>query len=232
MSDIAERFGWPEAGLRVTEREPSKMGLFRSPIAAAVAGAVSWTAAEYGLHRFAMHELRGKGLASVEHLKHHADVTYFSPTSKKLASAAAAGTLMWPAGAKVVGPRRSAAFTAGFLATYFAYEAIHRRLHTHGPRTRYGRWARRNHFHHHFGAPMRNFGVTVPVWDAVFRSAEDPGLVTVPRRMAPVWLLDADGEVRPELAADYAVKGRADVDADQRERDRIDAFANVAPDAA
>ena len=59
-----------------------------SPVAAAVLGAVSWTAAEYGLHRFAMHELRGKGLASREHLSHHADVTYFSPASKKVASAA------------------------------------------------------------------------------------------------------------------------------------------------
>ncbi|MCB1262149.1 MAG: hypothetical protein KDB33_17440, partial [Acidimicrobiales bacterium] len=57
-------------------------------ILATVAGALSWSAAEYGLHRFAMHEMRGKGLASREHLSHHADVTYFSPTSKKLLSAA------------------------------------------------------------------------------------------------------------------------------------------------
>ena len=53
-----------------------------------LAGAVSWTVLEYGLHRFAMHELRGKGLASKEHLKHHADVTYFASTLKKGLSAA------------------------------------------------------------------------------------------------------------------------------------------------
>ena len=62
---------------------------------AAVAGAVSWTAAEYGLHRFAMHELRGRGLASREHLSHHADVTYFSPASKKVASAAGTTAVAW-----------------------------------------------------------------------------------------------------------------------------------------
>ena len=49
----------------------------RSLVVASLAGAASWTIAEYGLHRFAMHELRGKGLASREHLSHHADVTYF-----------------------------------------------------------------------------------------------------------------------------------------------------------
>ena len=40
-----------------------------------------------GLHRFLMHEMRGRGLSSRENLAHHADVTYFSPASKKLASA-------------------------------------------------------------------------------------------------------------------------------------------------
>ena len=53
------------------------MTVRRSPVLAALAGAASWTAAEYLLHRFAMHEMQGRGLASVEHLDHHADVTYF-----------------------------------------------------------------------------------------------------------------------------------------------------------
>ena len=36
-------------------------------------GASLWTLGEYLMHRFAMHELRGKGLASREHLRHHAE---------------------------------------------------------------------------------------------------------------------------------------------------------------
>jgi hypothetical protein len=205
------------------------MGLLRSRGAAVLIGAASWTAAEYGLHRGLMHELRGRGLASVEHLKHHADVTYFSPTPKKLASAAATAAVAHPAATALAGRRWATAFTAGLLSMYFGYEVAHRRTHTHPPRNRYGRWARRNHLHHHFGAPMRNFGVTSPVWDKAFGTYDDPGLVTVPRRMAPVWLLDETGAVKAEFAADYRTKGARHAPADQIERDRADAFSNVAP---
>jgi sterol desaturase/sphingolipid hydroxylase (fatty acid hydroxylase superfamily) len=204
---------------------------WRSPWFAAAAGALSWTAAEYGLHRFAMHELRGKGLASREHLSHHADVTYFSPATKKLASAAGTTAVAFPVATALAGRRWATAFTAGMIGTYFGYEVAHRRVHTHPPRHAYGRWARRSHLHHHFGAPMRNFGVTSPVWDKLLGTYEDPGVITVPRRMAPVWMLDEHGEVRPELAADYRVKGGAVVDRTRIEADRVDAFANTAPEA-
>lgn len=199
--------------------------------ATAVAGAMSWSAAEYGLHRFLMHELRGRGLASREHLRHHADVTYFSPTSKKLLSAAGTTAAVLPGTWSLFGRRTAATYTSGLIAMYFGYEVIHRRAHTHPPRGRYGRWVRRSHLHHHFGAPMRNFGVTSSVWDRLLGSYDEPGVVTVPRRMAPDWLLDGDGEVRPEYAADYEARGRRRTTADQRARDEHDAFANLAPTA-
>jgi hypothetical protein len=112
---------------------------------------------------------------------------------------------------------------------YFAYEVAHRRTHTHPPRHRYGRWARRNHLHHHFGAPKRNFGVTTPLWDRLSGTFDEPEVVTVPRRMAPGWLLDDQGEVKPEFADDYVAKGSRRADADMVERDRADAFGNAAP---
>ena len=206
------------------------MSIWKSPVVAATLGAVSWTAAEYGLHRFAMHEMRGKGLASREHLSHHADVTYFSPASKKLASAAGTTAVAFPLATALAGRRWATAFTAGMISTYFAYEVAHRRTHTHPPKNAYGRWARRSHLHHHFGAPMRNFGVTSPVWDKVLGTYDDPGVVTVPRRMAPVWMLDEHGEVRAELAGDYLVKGARRIDDEQAAADRVDAFANAAPE--
>lgn len=199
---------------------------------AATAGALSWTAAEYGLHRFAMHELRGQGLPSVEHLHHHADVTYFSPASKKLASAVGTTAVAYPIVSAVAGRRWAGWFTAGMVSMYFGYEVAHRRTHTHPPRNRYGRWARRSHMHHHFGAPMRNFGVTSMVWDRLLGTYDEPGVVTVPRRMAPVWLIDATGEVRPEFADDYRVKGPRTGDADATRRDRELALANIAPSPA
>jgi sterol desaturase/sphingolipid hydroxylase (fatty acid hydroxylase superfamily) len=207
------------------------MRLLRSTPVAVIAGALSWSWAEYGLHRFAMHLMRGKGLASVEHLKHHGDVTYFAPASKKLLSAAGTTAVAYPLASKAAGRRWGLAFTGGLIATYFWYEVVHRRLHTHPPTHAYGRWARRSHLHHHFGAPLRNLGVTSPVWDRAFGTYEDPGVVTVPRRMAPVWMLDEHGEVRPELAGDYVVKGRTAAERAQAEQDRRDAFANLAPQA-
>ncbi len=205
--------------------------ILRSRTAAAIAGAASWTLVEYALHRGAMHEMRGRGLPSVEHLGHHADVTYFSPASKKIASAAATTAVAYPPMVAIVGRRRAVAFTVGLITMYFAYEIAHRRTHTHPPRGRYGRWARRNHLHHHFGSPMRNFGVTSPLWDRLLGSYDEPGVVTVPRRMAPTWLIDETGEVRTEFAADYVVTGAGRIGTGQAERDRGDAFANVAPQA-
>jgi hypothetical protein len=215
--------------------------ILRSPAVAALAGAMSWSAAEYGLHRFAMHVMRGRGLASREHLSHHADVTYFSPAPKKIASAAATSAVAWPAVAAVAGRRSATAFTVGMITTYFGYELAHRRIHTHPPVNRYGRWARRHHLRHHFGAPMRNFGVTSPIWDQVFGTCDDGDVLKVPGRMAPVWLVDDHGAVRPEFAADYQVVGTnpvatnpvatiaPPVTGDHADQDRIDAFANVAP---
>jgi sterol desaturase/sphingolipid hydroxylase (fatty acid hydroxylase superfamily) len=181
------------------------MRVMRSSGVAAAIGAVSWTLVEYGLHRFAMHVPRGRGLASREHLTHHADVTYFSPMSKKLVSAAATTAIAFPLASAIGGRRRAAAFTAGLIGTYGWYEVAHRRLHTHPPRGRYGRWARRHHLHHHFGAPMRNFGVTTPVWDRLFGSHDEVTTVSVPRRSAPVWMLDPAGKVRPRFADEYRV---------------------------
>jgi sterol desaturase/sphingolipid hydroxylase (fatty acid hydroxylase superfamily) len=198
-------------------------------VVAVVAGAATWTATEYGLHRFVMHEMRGRALPSVEHLKHHADVTYFSPASKKIASAAVTTAVAYPVTAAATSRRWARAFTVGLIAMYFGYEVAHRRTHTHPPRNAYGRWSRRNHMHHHFGAPLRNFGVTTPIWDRLFDTSDEPGVVTVPRRMAPAWLLDETGEMRAEFTADYKVSGVRRFEPSQVERDRDDAFGNVAP---
>jgi hypothetical protein len=199
----------------------------RLHLGAVATGAAGWTLLEYGLHRFAMHVPRGRGLASREHLEHHAQVTYFSPASKKALSAAVTTAIAYPVTARLAGRGRALAFTTGLVGAYLGYEVAHRRTHTHPPTNRYARWARRNHLRHHFGAPMRNFGVTVPVWDRIFGTYDDPGTVAVPRRMAPVWLVDDSGAVRPEFAADYRIaeSDRTVPTTEDRER----AFANTAP---
>lgn len=193
-------------------------------------GAITWTAAEYGLHRFLMHEMKGKGLASKEHLKHHANVTYFSPASKKAASAAGATAIVLPATWATTGPDTAIGYTSGVIGMYLVYEWVHRRIHTHPARTPHGRFIRRQHLEHHAGSPMRNFGVTTAVFDRAFGTFDPTTTVTLPRRIAPVWMLDADDEVRPELRAEYVVRGTRRMDPAQAERDRVAAFANEAPE--
>jgi sterol desaturase/sphingolipid hydroxylase (fatty acid hydroxylase superfamily) len=197
-------------------------------VGAFCAGAFFWSFSEYVLHRW-FHVARGSNMASREHLGHHA---------RRLYSIGVISWLAW-AGVFVVGlgaipllawillPYPVAlAVGAGWVVAYFVYELIHALNHLRAPRTAYGRWTRRSHFHHHFGAPMRNFGVTVPLWDIVFRTYERPSRVVVPRRLAMVWLLDEEGEVRAEHRDEYVVRGtRTEIGPEEL----VDALANERP---
>jgi hypothetical protein len=191
-------------------------------------GALSWSASEYAIHRFVGHGPRRtskpglrellslRGLAAKfndEHVAHHADPSYFAPTSQKAVGAVVALSLMGTLGSLLVGPRRGLAFGAGFAASYVGYEILHRRIHTHPPRGPHGRWARRNHLLHHHKSPSKNHGVTNPLFDLVFGTHTPVQVVKVPRQSPPAWLTDPEtGEVRPEFAADYALTSKNTTD--------------------
>jgi len=197
-------------------------------------GAASWTLVEYLLHRFGMHALKGRGLASREHLRHHAHRGYYATAVQKGISAAAFLALLAPGLVLALSPVLAASACAGFVVAYLGYEWLHRRAHTHAPRSAYGRWLRIHHFRHHFETPLANLGVTTALWDGLFGTLQrGEGPVRVPRRFANDWLLGADGELRPELHGDYVLVGRgAEAQgADQTARDERDAFAGVPPAA-
>jgi sterol desaturase/sphingolipid hydroxylase (fatty acid hydroxylase superfamily) len=181
-----------------------------STLLAIALGALGWSLTEYTLHRGLGHRARSKNPFSVEHLKHHATVTWFAPTWKKgLAAAFALAVTAVPLRALfgldgLIG-------SASFAATYVAYEIIHRRLHTHPGRTAYGRWARRHHLHHHFSRPRLNHGVTSPLWDWVFRTLEVPAVVPVPRINALPWMVGPNGELRDGFEREYQLVGRSAV---------------------
>lgn len=195
-----------------------------------VLAAAGWSLGEYVLHRFAMHELKGKGLASREHLRHHAqrdsvlESWYFAWTGVVVVA-----TVLAINAVKVLGPV-GVCLGVGWVGAYGFYDWIHWRAHRRPVAHPYERWVRRHHFHHHFGHPMANHGVTSPFWDIVFGTYERvDGPLRVPRRMAMVWLLDDAGEVRPEYAADYALAGTLPTTDAQAALDHEHAFANVAP---
>ena len=189
-----------------------------------VLGGAAWSASEYLIHRFVGHgpkrapkesllqRLTPCGLAyefNREHLAHHADPSYFAPTPRKLAAAAAVIPALAGALTPVVGPRRAFSFAVGYGAAYGTYEFIHRRIHTHPPRGAYGRWARHHHLLHHHKTPRENHGVTTPLFDYLFGTKSELEKVRVPRKHPPDWLVDqATGEVAVEYADDYELVPR------------------------
>jgi sterol desaturase/sphingolipid hydroxylase (fatty acid hydroxylase superfamily) len=203
-----------------------------SAFAAAASGWATWTLAEYLLHRFAMHQLRGRGIMSREHLEHHVKATWSFDRLIILVwvGVVLVGAVVWaPLGWLLGGTATGIALGAGWTVGYFVYEYQHARCHLRPPRTRYQRWIRLHHFHHHFGAPMANHGVSTALWDHVFGTRERPTQIRVPRRLALPWLLDADGELRPAFASDYVLVGRPGLTEDLAALDRRNAFASVAP---
>jgi hypothetical protein len=193
-----------------------------------LAGALAWSATEYVVHRFVGHgprrrrprgffaRLSPRGIAAAfneEHLAHHADPMYFAPTSSKVVATAVVISTTTAAMSLFLGPRRALSFAVGFGGTYATYEIIHRRIHTHPPRHRYGRWLRRHHLFHHYKTPRMNHGVTSPLWDRLVGTEERLGEnepLRVPRRSAPEWMIDpSTGDVRSELRADYVITGTA-----------------------
>jgi sterol desaturase/sphingolipid hydroxylase (fatty acid hydroxylase superfamily) len=197
-----------------------------------VVGFALWGLAEYVLHRFAMHHLRGRGLMSREHLEHHvrAAWTFSAMHLLSWAGMLLVGAAAWfPLGWVVVGSMFGLSVAVGWSVGYFVYEYQHAAAHLKAPKGRYGTWLRHHHFHHHFGHPMANHGVTSPVWDVVFGTLERPNLVRVPRRLAMVWMLDVDGELLPEHRARYVLVGTSSSDERLAALDRARAFASVAP---
>ena len=168
-------------------------------VLAFAAGAFWWFMFEYLLHRFAFHEMKGKGVG-----------------------------WGWLADTVVNRPV-GIAFGVAWVFAYFFYEWHHRASHLRGPRNEWERWLRVHHFHHHFGHPLTNQGVTISLWDHVFRTNVSPEKVRVPRRLVMPWLIDENGEVLPEHRDDYELVGNADLDERQAGIDRARAFANLVP---
>ncbi len=192
-------------------------------------GVTGWTLLEYVLHRFVFHASSIRGPGAREHRRHHAQVDYFAPAWQKGLAAVAAIALILPLAIGLAGVQPGAAFTLGFVVMYILYEVLHRRVHTHPPRSRYGRWRRKNHFAHHFTDPRLAQGVTTPVWDAVFGTRLAVDQVRVPRRLAMRWLVDQHGEIHPAYAADYRLVGSRRRDDDTRREDLEASLANEKP---
>ena len=77
----------------------------------------------------------------------------------------------------------------GFIAGYLVYDYTHYYVHHFVPKSKLGKKLREQHMRHHFQDHRFGFGVSSPLWDAVFR--------TLPRRRAPPAERAARAAARP-----------------------------------
>ena len=140
----------------------------------AAVGVLSWTLAEYLLHRGVFHFKPGersrfqKDLSFLIHGIHHdypwdADRLVMPPTITAIIA-----TAVWFL-AKPLGNAEHAWF-AGMVGGYIWYDLTHYYLHHAAPTTAFGKWLRRYHLVHHFQTPNIRYGITSPLWDFVFRT--------------------------------------------------------------
>jgi sterol desaturase/sphingolipid hydroxylase (fatty acid hydroxylase superfamily) len=170
---------------------------------------------------------------SREHLEHHVTSSWSFDPVILLAWAGIflVGCAVWIPLTRLAGASWpvAASVAVGWGVGYFFYEFFHARAHLVPPTGTYSTWLRRHHFHHHFGHPMANHGVSVMWWDRAFGTLERPDTVRVPRRLALPWLVDDSGELLPEFVDDYRLVGSADAGEREAMLDRARAFASVAP---
>ena len=143
---------------------------------------------------------------ATEHIRHPSQGDYFAPSYKKALAALATLAVLAPLAMWLTDFGHGLVYASSFVAMYLTYEWLHRRAHTHAGVGAYGRFLRRHHFHHHFGNPKSNHGVTSPIWDWVFGTLEPVGQIRVPENLAMVWLIDpTTHDVWPEFASAYAL---------------------------
>jgi sterol desaturase/sphingolipid hydroxylase (fatty acid hydroxylase superfamily) len=149
-----------------------------SVIGGALGGYLLWTVTEYWLHRLVFHlPVIGPKTARAAFLIH--GVHHDHPWDETRLVIPAGGSLglcglTYLAFRGALGPVAMWAPFAGFVLGYVIYDEVHWYLHAGRPKSRFGRWLRREHFLHHFREPNSRFGVSCPWLDHVFGSTHAP----------------------------------------------------------
>ena len=156
-------------------------------------GAVVWSLLEYVIHRFVFHppqwvedETRAvtaslaPGQAVIPALPSWRHKFYFLVHGVHHDYPNDSGRLVMPPSVSIplavtffflfqwaLGPLMPAAF-AGLVGGYLAYDTTHYLPHHRPGQTALGRYQKKRHFRHHYYDSTRNFGVSSPLWDAIW----------------------------------------------------------------
>lgn len=166
----------------------------RGSAALFVGGLGLWTLVEYVMHKHAFHapddvmaethevvaRLRRDepvmpALPGLRHkiyfLAHGVHHEYPSDTTRLVMPPGASIPLalaFWVLFRLLAGPAHTPALFAGFLVGYLIYDTVHYAVHHPGLPTAFGRYLKKRHHRHHFVDPDRDYGVSSPIWDAIF----------------------------------------------------------------
>jgi sterol desaturase/sphingolipid hydroxylase (fatty acid hydroxylase superfamily) len=135
-------------------------------------GFVSWTVAEYWLHRTFFHWVpRGRWGERMHFLVHGVHHTWPRDKYRLVMPPAVSISLyfiflgvFW----LLMGPIYSWGFHAGFTAGYMFYDMTHYYLHHYNPKSKYFLQLKKHHMLHHFKESDNRFGVSSRFWDRVF----------------------------------------------------------------
>lgn len=147
---------------------------FVTTVSLFLAGAAFWTLFEYLFHRYVFHfrpntpfqERLQFIIHGVHHQYPHDKSRLVMPITVSIPLALA---FLWGFLALLGEPGWG--FFSGFVAGYLGYDMMHYAIHhAQNARSSLFRRIRQHHLAHHFRDTRRGFGVSSPLWDAVFRS--------------------------------------------------------------
>jgi 4-hydroxysphinganine ceramide fatty acyl 2-hydroxylase len=140
-------------------------------------GVCFWTLAEYMIHRFAFHfeprHLWQQRLYFLVHGVHHD----YPNDSRRLVMPPVVSiplsAFFYGLFTLMLGSYYTSPFWAGFMTGYLVYDTMHYAIHHFRFRGKIGLMLRNRHLRHHFADPDHNFGISSPLWDAVFGTLKD-----------------------------------------------------------
>lgn len=139
-----------------------------------LAGVVIWTPTEYWLHRLLFHWQPkvpgGERFHFMLHGVHHDHPNDALRLVMPPAASIPLALLFFGLFTLIFGTPHTYPLFAGFIAGYLIYDYTHYYVHHRTPKTSWGRKLREQHMRHHFQDHHYGFGVSSPLWDAVFRT--------------------------------------------------------------
>ncbi len=184
-SDFLERFSrihpatpfvaWVPVVLLFLARSALRHDLAPTAIAGTfLAGMLTWTAAEYVLHRYVFHWTNdtawGKRIHFLLHGVHHEYPSDKDRLVMPLLTSVPLAVIFYSLFVVALGRTIGEPAFAGFVVGYLFYDGTHYYVHHFIPTSRWGKFLRRHHMTHHFADHDGGFGVSSPLWDMVFRT--------------------------------------------------------------